>query len=88
MTWMPGETNWGAVSGIGGMILVGVGAMVYMTIKDVKDFNRLEGKTYSEKVESFMLREERKQSVIKYIDKDSNGLSFSEDYKIKELMGV
>ena len=38
--------------------------------------------------ESFMLKQKHKQEVISYMDKDYNGLSSLENYKIKELMGV
>ncbi|MDA3836162.1 MAG: hypothetical protein PF542_00915 [Nanoarchaeota archaeon] len=35
-----------------------------------------------------MLRDDHRRAVINYVDKDSNGFSFSEDYRIKEMMGV
>jgi hypothetical protein len=34
--WMPGEKNWGAFYTLIGMISVGLGTLVYMTVKDVK----------------------------------------------------
>ncbi len=58
------------------MLLMGVGAIIYLWVKDDKEWKE---KTLERKIE---------QEVINYFDKDSNGLSYSEDYEIKSAMGI
>jgi hypothetical protein len=58
---------------------VGIGGFAYIIFEVIKDSREFESKS---------LEREIKQSVLEYADKDSNGLSFFEDYKIKELMEI
>jgi len=62
-----------------GFIILGSLAMAYNIYDGVKSAREFKNKSLEREIE---------QTVINYVDKDSNGLSFSEDYKVKELMGV
>lgn len=62
-----------------GMVSIAIAGIIFMVI-DV--FNK------DEEFKNKSLEREIKQKVIEWADKDSNGLSFSEDYKIKEMMDV
>lgn len=82
MIWGADESNASGLRGTFiGIVSVGVLALgynfynVYETSKELK-----------EKKRKFNL--EIIHPVISYVDKDSNGLSFSENYEIKKLMGI
>jgi hypothetical protein len=54
------------------MGLIGVASVIYMSIQHNHEWEQ----------------SSLERKIIKFIDEDSNGLSFQENYQIKQLMGV
>ena len=88
MGWKGYETNRGYWNTAIAMYLIAFAGIIATFIQGEKRRNNLEGKTYRERAKSYMEVHRQRKKVLDYVDKDSNGLSFSEDYKIKELMRV